>query len=263
MYTFQSYDLFRLSCFQNRKPDIRFGDTDALTFYQFTEVDYFNYILFKSANYSQVELEQILQTYLSQGRSDIKFLFPSFLKNSFTNLIAEETFREIACLKQNAVRDLTKDENELVIAAVKNQRDLMEYTRIYLEGFGSDNINYREVSSNLELLWRENAVDFFFINYEGKRAGICSNYYGPEAVFLSAGAILPAYRNKGLHKRVIADRITLAKLKGHNEFVSWAYTGSISYQNLVKSNFSHYASYCEYVSKPLEVLTKAGSLLQQ
>ncbi|MCE7991364.1 MAG: hypothetical protein HEP71_05260 [Roseivirga sp.] len=263
MYTFQTYDQFRLSCFQNRKPGIRFGDTDSLTFYQFSEVDYFNYILFKSANYRQAELEEVLHLYLAEGRSDIKLLFPAVIKDSFTNLVLEETFHEIACLKQTIKRDLQISKNELVLTEVKTGKDLLEYTRIYLEGFGSDNTDYKEVSSNFELLWQEDSVDFFFVNHEGNRAGICSNYYGPECVFLSAGAILPAYRNMGLHKQVIADRIRLARLKGHTEFVSWAYTGSISYQNLVKSNFSHYASYCEYVSKPLEVLTKAGSLLQQ
>lgn len=263
MYTFQTYDLFRLSHFKNRKPGIRFGDTDSFTFYQFGKVDYFNYILFKSANYSQAELDATLQSYLSEGRSEIKFLFPAVIKGSFANLVQEETFHEIACLKQTIKRSLRVNQNESILTAVKNQEDLIEYTRIYLEGFGSDNTDYKEVSENFNLLWQDDAVDFFFVTHGGNRIGICSNYYGPEAVLLSAGAVLAPYRNYGFHKRMIAERIALANLKGHTEFVSWAYTGSVSYKNLIKSNFTHYASYCEYVSKPLEVLTKAGSLLQQ
>lgn len=263
MHTFQTYDILRLSCFRKRKPGIRFGDTDSFAFYQFGEVDYFNYILFKSANYSQAELDATLQAYLSEGRSEIKFLFPAVIKDSLANLVLEETFHEIACLKQTIKSGLRVNQNGSILTLVKTREDLSEYTRIYLEGFGSDNTDYAEVSENFNLLWQDDAVDFFFVTQGGNRIGICSNYYGPEAVFLSAGAVLPAYRNHGFHKRMIAERIALANAKGHTEFVSWAYTGSVSYQNLIKSSFTHYASYCEYVSKPLEVLTKAGSLLQQ
>lgn len=263
MYTFQTYDLFRLSHFQKRKPDIRFGDGDAFTFYRFSEVDYFNYILFKSANYAKTELEEVLQAYLKEGRTEIKFLFPSVMRESFTKLIQEETLHEIACLKQTVKKELRVNQNQTLLALVKNQEELLEYTRIYLQCFGSDNTNYTEVSENLNLLWQDDAVDFFFVNQGLNRLGICSNYYGPHAVFLSAGAILPSYRNHGLHKQIIAERIALARLKGYTAFVSWAYTGSISYQNLIKSSFTHYASYCEYVSQPLEVLTTTGKLLQQ
>lgn len=263
MYTFQTYDLFRLAHFQKRKPGISFGDRDAFTFYQFSEVDYFNYILFKSANYVEDELEQTFQSFLNEGRSRIKFLFPSLIKNSFTSLVEKETFHEIACLKQSIETIVVANQTASLLTPVKNQDDLYEYTRIYLEGFGSANTDYKDVAENFNLLYRDDAVDFFFVNEEGKRVGICSNYYGPEAVFLSAGAVLASYRNHGLHKHMIAERIAAAKLKGFTEFVSWAYTGSISYQNLIKSNFSHYASYCEYVSKPLEALTKTGRLLPQ
>lgn len=262
MHTFQTYDLFRLTCFQKRKPEIRFGDSDAFTFYLFDEVDYFNYILFKSANYNESELEEVLRTYSDNGRSTVKFLFPTFIKASFLNLIEVDTLHEIACLKLAQPERFHSDENEPLLTSVENKKDLLEYTRIYLRGFDSENTQYEEVAENFCLLWQNEVVDFFFVNHKGERVGICSNFYGPEAVFLSAGAVLPPFRNHGLHKRMIAERVALGRQKGHTEFVSWAYTGSISYQNLLKSYFTHYASYCEYVSKPLEILTKAGSLLQ-
>jgi GNAT superfamily N-acetyltransferase len=263
MHTFQTYDLFRLSHFRERKPKIDFGETHSFTYYRFNEVDYFNYILFKTSDYDEAELDEILLAYLRDGRSQIKFLFPDLIKNSFSNLIQEETLHEIACLKQSVGENQWANNHEPLLTPFTNEEDLIEYTRIYLESFSSSNTDYKEVAQNFQLLMQDDAVDFFFVNYRGNRVGICSNYYGSEAVFLSAGAVLPPYRNHGLHKQIIAERIALAKLKGHTEFVSWAYTGSISYKNLIKSNFKPYASYCEYVSKPLEALTAAGGLLQR
>ncbi len=262
MHTFQTYDLFRLSCFQQRKPAIRFGDTDAFTYYQFDEVDYFNYILFKSANYAETELEEVLKTYSDKGRSTVKFLFPSLIRASFSNLVEPETLHEITCLRLSQQNDLSYSKDRSLLTSVRSEADLLEYTRIYLRGFGSDNTQYQEVAKNFSLLWQQEAVDFFFVNHDGERVGICSNFYGPKAVFLSAGAVLPPFRNHGLHKRMIAERVRIGQEKGHTEFASWAYQGGISYQNLVKSQFTHYATYCEYVSKPLETITKAGSLLQ-
>jgi hypothetical protein len=241
VHTFQTYDLFRLSHFKVRKPKIDFGDTASFAYYRFNEVDYFNYILFKTSTYDKAALREILQAYLKDRK----------------------TLHEIACLKQSLAENQQSNEDEPLLTLVENEKDLLEYTRIYLEAFESSNTDYEEVAQNFALLMHDDAVDFFLVNYKSNFVGICSNYYGPEAVFLSAGAVLPPYKNHGLHKQIIAERMVLGKLKGYTEFVSWAYTGSISYKNLMKSNFTHYASYCEYVSKPLESLTAAGGLLSR
>lgn len=262
MHTFQTYDLFRLSHFQKRKPKIDFGDTHFCSFYRFNEVDYFNYILFKTNSYDQDELDQILRAYVKDGRSQIKFLFPKNLDASFDEMVQKETLHEIACLRYNTLEEKTEKDCSNSLSLVSNWEDLLDYTRIYLEGFGSTNTNHEEIAQNFQLLMQDQAVDFYFVNQGGQRVGICSNFYGKEAVFLSAGAILAPYQNSGLHKQIIAERVALAKLKGHTEFVSWAYSGSVSYHNLIKSNFLHYATYCEYISKPLEALTGAVSLLQ-
>ncbi|MFT6054248.1 MAG: hypothetical protein ACJAS3_001247 [Roseivirga sp.] len=263
MHTFQTYDLFRLSHFKVRKPKIDFGDTASFAYYRFSEVGYFNYILFKTSTYDKAALKEILRAYLKDGITQVKLLFPAVFKESLSALIAGETLHEIACLKQSLEENQQSNKYEPMLTLVENEKDLLEYTRIYLEAFESSNTDYEEVAQNFALLMHDDAVDFFLVNYKSNFVGICSNYYGPEAVFLSAGAVLPPYKNHGLHKQIIAERMALAKLKGHTEFVSWAYTGSISYENLMKSNFTHYASYCEYVSKPLELLTAAGGLLSR
>ena len=262
MLTFQNYDFFRLNKFKIRKANIDFGETSSFSYYRFEEVDYFNYILFYSNNYDESDLKKILSEYLKDGKEHIKFIFPANEDNKYPNIINETVEpNKIVCLKNISKQQLIIENIDQLLSPVIDQEDLLEYTRIYLEGFDSEVKEVSEVAKNFSHLNESSRVDFFFVKYNGNIVGICSNYYCEDHVFLSACAILPPYRNIGLQKKAIKARISISQRRGYSVFTSWAYMNGISHNNLLNTGFSNYQLFNEYISKPLEHLTETCKTL--
>lgn len=68
MENFLNYDQFRLSQYKNRKEQIDFGETNSYYYYRFDEVDYFNYLFFKTTSYNSQELLDLFSKYQLNGK---------------------------------------------------------------------------------------------------------------------------------------------------------------------------------------------------
>jgi len=262
MNTFQTYDLFRLLNFKKRKHTIEFGETDSLVYYRFDEVDYFNYVLIKSFPIAKREFIDILSIYVNNKRKVVKFIFPIKYKTKVQSLIGLDSFfHEIICVEKFVLKKEVSKISYQYLLPVKTETNILLYTKLYLEGFNSNKTNVKDVAKNFKLLLDTGKVDLFLIINNSKIAGVCSNFYNDDKVFLCACTVLEAHRNIGLQKAAIKERIEIGINKGYFRFTSWAYANSLSHQNLIKSGFSNYANYGECLSKPLEnIISTEGKL---
>ncbi len=255
MKTFIPYDIFRLTNYKKENNLIDFGETDSLIYYCFNEVDYFNYIILISEFQNIDELRNVLSIYSRFNRKRIKFLFKESLTIKYDYLIdSEKGFHKIQCVEKIISDRIDNYSDKKVLRPVKTDEEIILYTKLYLKGFKSNKTNIIEVAKNFRLLFDTKSVDLFFIMNNAIIAGICSNFYNGKNVFLCACVVLDLYQNIGLQKKAINERIKFGLIKGFLQFNSWAYDDSVSYHNLIKSGFSKYATYEEYVSKPLENL---------
>ena len=258
MQSFLSYDHFRLENFKKRKPGIEMEKTEELSSYRFDEVGYFNYIFFEHENFDRLKFRNLLTKYINDGTKQIKLIFPYHKKEKFREFCQNDfKIKGIGCVKKEITDNFkVPKEKKDFLELVKNEKELFLYTKLYLEGFGSENTNVAEVAKNFALLHQTGKVDFFLIKHNETFAGICANYYDKKHVFLAACAILPPFMNAGLQKAAIHERIKIASKKGYQTITSWAYYNDISHQNLLKTGFTNYAKYGECLSKPIGQLLK-------
>jgi hypothetical protein len=257
MNSFQSYDTFRLKKFLKRKPTIEVGDKLGFSYYLFDEVDYFNYVFFSSKEYNAAELSEVFLKYKKIEKNVVKIIFPLGEVFNYRKLIDfSSTVKEIVCLERQILNGECISKVESVLRKVNDKEEVYSFTKIYLEGFGSEVKDVLEVTKNFCLLFESKKVDFYFIIQKKKIAGVCVNYYEKKHVLLAACTIRKAYRNCGLQKKAIDERVFLGREKGYESFSCWAYKGGISHQNLLKSKFFNYSVYEECISKPLDELVK-------
>ncbi len=262
MDTFQTYDLFRLSKYKKRKSQIDFGQYDDFTFFRFNEVDYFNYVLFKDIQKTTFEqLYPIFNSYYLDNKEAIKLIYPVHLKDELSKYIGTGSSKKIACVKRNLNNDFEL-ESDNILHKVTTTEELFIFTEIYLKGFGS-NSAIEEVELNFELLKESTQNDLFLIMWEGEIAGICVNFYCKNHVLLAICTIKEEFRNLGLQKKAIHERMLIGCSKGYKIFTSFTYKDSVSHQNMLKSKFYNYATYEESISKPLENLIKTREVLQK
>ncbi|MCC4213916.1 hypothetical protein [Leeuwenhoekiella parthenopeia] len=258
---FALYDLFRLSAFGNRKTEIKtYLDQNFLAFL-FPEVDYFNYVYFFSNWASEKTLIDILKNYQNYGRSTVKFIIPKNLDPKIpVTFLSENPPKTISCL-QNTEPEIPENPVDFELKPVISSEELADYTRLYLQCFESKKTNYKEVAANFYLLLNASETDLFFIYYKNKRVGFCSSFYTPQYCLLSACGISAENRYLGFQKQAIYERLRIASFKGFTNFKVWTYKDSISYSNLLKTGFKTEYEHHEYLSRPLEDLTKSTHFL--
>ncbi|MFT4521802.1 MAG: GNAT superfamily N-acetyltransferase [Bacteroidia bacterium] len=263
MNTFLSYDQFRLGKFKDRKPCIQTASTKALSYFLFDEVDYFNYLFIKERSILNSDLMPVIDEFIASGRDRIKIICKQSSIKFHRDLIDEDVpIKKIVCVHKTwQVIGTTRGPS--ILQKVVSDSDIRLFTTIYLRGFESNANNEDEVAQNFTLLHKSGETHFYFVTYRGKVAGICANHFNRNHVFLSACAVLAPYRNLGLQKVAIQERLQLAHQQGYRRATSWAYANGISHHNLVKSGFTEYEIYGEAISKSLELLRAERGILSE
>ena len=258
---FALFDLFRLSAFTNRKTEIKTHIDQTFLAFLFPEVDYFNYVYFFTDLVSEETLLNILKNYQNYGRNTVKFIIPKNLDQYIPEtLLSKNPPKTISCL-QNTEPEIPETPADFELKPVISSEELAAYTRLYLQCFDSKKTNYEEVAANFLLLLNASETELFFIYYKNKRVGFCSSFYTPEYCLLSACGICSENRYLGFQKQAIYERLRIASLKGFTNFKVWTYKDSISYLNLLKTGFKTEYEHDEYLSRPLDDLTKSTRFL--
>lgn len=252
---FVVYDIFRLMNYKVRKTRIIYSTHQKYAYLYFNDVAYFNYIFIFDSQIGITEIQDLLKIYNKNGVNRIKFITPKNINVLPNNWFEEKKeVKIIAELYLNqAITYTQSNENKLI--KVVTDSELYDYTNIYLTTFNSLNVNYEDVFLNFKTLMIASEIDLYIIYQNNEKVGACSSFYNNNVCLLSACGVLEKFRNKGIHKDAIKQRIESANLKGFKEFRVIAYENSTSYHNLVKFGFSIKKIYEERISKHLENIT--------
>ena len=87
----------------------------------------------------------------------------------------------------------------------------------------------------------------------GRPAGFCMAYtlkYEPDSLFFLRAGLLPEYRGRGLHIRLISARIKWARRAGLKNIITYTLKSNPeSYYNLQKCGFKLYEPECYYAGE--------------
>ena len=261
MHHIWEYDRLRLECFRQRKSNICWGKSPDIAYLAFDEVSYFCSVYIKSVPFDSEKLHRVLLQVNKIGASPPKLIYAPELHDSLCHVLnSNEIPRVISCLKYS-IDDLIHESHPIngdttcQLIPVNSWDQLMQYTQVYLTGFGALRRDIKEVALNIELLNKRKEIELYLVEHRGQVVGVCSNHYDRSTALLSACTISKDCRNNGFHKAVIAERLRRANHLGYENAIVWAYDDSISKQNLQKIGFTESHRYAETVSKPLAQLT--------
>ncbi len=106
------------------------------------------------------------------------------------------------------------------------------FCEVYLQAFEAAPHRHAAAMANMRLLFEQPQLHALMAFDQGQPVGVALTYLHGNIALLSAGATLPPWRQRGLHRRLIAERLHQAKRWGAQHAVSWALAGGRSHANL-------------------------------
>lgn len=240
MNTLLHYDLLRLEAFQNNvsvRNSIAIDETGELTLLKFKTIHYFNYCIGKVTSLELLDYIQKFYADISENKHQILIDSEDYLSGEIIQQSLDYRLEgKISIMKlipENFAGHPILPEVDLVPVSEQN---IKEFAWLYLSCFEAENRHEESVEENFRLKLNVEGLHFYFINYKNKPVGITGLYFHPKFTILSVGAILKEFRFLGIHKSALSWRIQKSQaVQGDQPIFSWAYTDSISYQNMVKT----------------------------
>lgn len=109
------------------------------------------------------------------------------------------------------------------------------FGEIYTRGFGMPEFLKQPVAQNNLVLHGHEDWRFYLASIEGKAAGIGVLFMKNGIGTMAASAVLPEYRNRGVHRALLAARIDEAKQHGCSIIAGQASFGSGSQRNMERA----------------------------
>jgi hypothetical protein len=255
MNTLLHYDLLRLEAFQNNvsvRNAIAINDTGELTLLKFKPINYFNYCIGKVNSLEALDYVKKFYADITGNKHQILIDSEDYLSKKIVqqspNYSLEERISIMKLIPEGFAGYAIHQELELVPVSEQN---IKAFAWLYLSCFEAENRHEESVEENFRLKLNIDGLQLFFIRYKNKPVGITGLYFHPQFTILSFGAVLKEYRFLGIHKSTLSWRIQRSEAtQGTKPIYSWAYTDSISYQNMVKTGMT--------VSQELLVFQHAG-----
>lgn len=255
MNTLLHYDLLRLEAFQNNiavQNSIAISKTGELTLLKFKPIHYFNYCIGKVNSVEALHFIKNFYGDIAENKHQILIDSSDLLSRDILQESSEYSLSEkisIMKLIPEETSDYTICKDVKLVAVT--EKNIKEFAWLYLSCFEAENRHEESVEENFRLKLKVDGLRFYFIHYKGKAIGITGLYFHPEFTILSVGAVLKDFRLLGVHKSALSWRILQSmKIQGAKPIYSWAYTDSISYQNMLKKGMA--------VSQELLVYQHAG-----
>lgn len=236
------YDLDRLNAYAaNTENNIKIVDEHSYIMLCFPEVGYFNYAIHKTGElFTEERLDNVSAFYLNNSISKHKILVEALSVENNALLSKDTRYKLVSTIAKTtlAASDnfLPQPVTDLQFIRVDNS-NIKEFTEIYLNSFEAVRKENSSVYDNFKTLLNNPYLDLFLLQYNEVFVGVNMLYRQEDECMLAAGALLPAYRNKGFHKKGLSFRIQQAlKDSSVKNIVSWAYDPSVSLQNMLKLN---------------------------
>ena len=243
MNFFLKYDILRLEACQkneNVRDSITISREENLTLLKFKLLKYFNYGIGKIEN--QQVLERIKNFYADSLERHHQILLNS---NDLESQSILEKCPDYELIKSVAVVYLEPKENfqdfsKSGLSLIRvNEKTISEFAWLYLKCFEAENWHPESVEENFRNIFESKGVRFYFLYFEGSPIGITGVYQHDDFYFLSAGAVLPEFRNFGFHKVSLSLRLAMCRNENPDlPIFSWAYFDSISHKNMVACGMS-------------------------
>lgn len=237
------YDVARLHAFQKNSSISNFiqvSELENLTVLKFKPIQYFNYAMGQIQTFEI--LDQVAQSYLQNGIAQHEFLIDAVDVQSRSILEKSgqySPYTKIALMKL-ALEDTPFDFEQKGLTLDRVTRDTIdEFAWLYLESFEAENRHSESVESNFREKLEIEGLELFFIREQETPVGVSGIFHSQSYQTLSVGAILPKFRNRGFHKMALSQRLQWCRKSATGVPVySWAYTGSVSHQNMEKVGMS-------------------------
>lgn len=234
------YDIDRLKAYSTHKHNnISIIHGENYTSLSFPEVDYFNYVIqTQDKLLGKNDLQCIKAFYENNGISKHQIILSDTDTDSETQFnLNRNGYSFKKSFSQTFITPTTLIENQVsaevsFIEVTNSNIDL--FTSLYLKGFDAHGRDVRKVSANFNTLLNNSKFNLMLIKYGDIFVGINVLYHKKNESLLAGGAIIPEYRNKGLHKAGLNFRIQKALAQNSNKITAFAYDNTVSLQNMFK-----------------------------
>ncbi|MHA7130414.1 hypothetical protein [Algoriphagus namhaensis] len=234
------YDVARLQAFQNNHAvcqSIQVSEVDELTILKFEPVKYFNYAMGRI--HTNEVLDWVQDYYRQTGVTQHQFLIDAEDLQSRSILDHSDKYQrhtKIALMKLDpAAPHLHFEQKDLGLHRVTHET-IRQFAWLYLEAFEAENRHAESVEDNFEKKLEIPGLEFYFVKEQEQPVGVTGIFQRETFQILSVGAILPAFRNRGFHKAALSQRMDRCKQTAPGiPIFSWAYHGSVSHQNMIKT----------------------------
>lgn len=106
------------------------------------------------------------------------------------------------------------------------------FADLYVKGFGLPSFIREGIAQNNQVLYSHGAWDFYMASYHNEPAGIGVLFTHNGMATLAASSVIPEYRNRGIHRALIIERIIEAWNKQVEFIVGQAKFASTSANNM-------------------------------
>lgn len=236
------YDIERLRSYAiDPGNNIRIEGRETYTMLSFPEVGFFNYTFYSQPlSLAKKDLSDIRSFYEDRGISHHKIIIPADCDVSHALIHSQCGYKQTATIAKTVMlaeecRAYARDERLSFEKAGPDS--IADFTEIYLESFESSRPDRHKVVSNFRTLLDIGNLELLLLKHDNSYVGVNVLYKTPGESLLAGGAILPAFRNRGFHKRSLRYRLQRSFMEADaRTAIAWAYKPSISLSNMLKLN---------------------------
>ena len=240
MELFFKYDLNRLHAYSSVEEidnQIKILEEHKFMAFSFPEVSYFNYAFpTNGLPLEKFDLEYISDFYRSFGLDKYKIIVPPNhyeLKKFFSNNPNFTLTETIVQTHYPVENKLNFEVNPDIVFVRVNERNILEFTKTYLDSFEAVGRDEVRVAKNFKSLMNRPGVEFYLTNNGKSHMGVNVLYRETNNYLLAGGAVLPEYRNHNHHKSGLTMRLKKCLEDPQVEKItSWAYKGGVSLHNM-------------------------------
>ncbi len=217
----------------------------------FEPVAYFNYAFLKSN--APLELHAINQLIRRHNLPKYKFIVDSdeIEMNAFFSENLSYTCDYVISYFKSPKVDIILDHEEGIQLIAVDNANIQKYKEVYLNVFDAENLHPASVEENLRLILEIPGFKAFLVEYEGRIAGACSFWIYQGTLMFTFGGLLPEFKGKGLHRKMLYERFRIANKLGQFESVSsWTKQNSSSSYNLRSFGLVNLKNYHVYEFTP-------------
>lgn len=133
------------------------------------------------------------------------------------------------------ISEVSAPEDDSISIRKMEKHEASTYADIYVQGFQMPAFLKDGVAQNNEVLFDHDQWTFYLASVDGEPAGIGVVFINDRIATLAAAATLPSFRNRGIQRALIQERIHQAYREECSLVVGQAKFGSVSQNNMERA----------------------------